>query len=584
MVKANLIEYVVIVAYLAFMLITGVAFRKFIHNFADYFRSGCRGTWWLVGASIFMFSFSAWTFTGAAGVAYLSGISVAVIFIANALGYLINCVWTAPLFRQMRAITFPEVIRERFNTSTQQLYVWLGVVPGIFMAGLTLWGVAVFASAVFGFNIQAVIFVLGLVVLVYSTIGGSWSVMATDFLQALILMPLAVLVCFLSLKSIGGFDGLLVEIERQNLPDLLSFVDSRPDSQFTSGWIAAMFVFVILSYNSLGSALKYFSCKDGREARKAAGLAAGLMLLGSLLWFLPPIVAKLQFSESVEALKAQGIKNPAEASYAVISLLLLPKGLAGLIVVAMFSATMSSLDSQLNQFAAILTQDIYKPFVRPKASHREMFLVGQLASLGTGLLIIGAALYLSLREGQGLFDYMMKFGSLLGTPMIVPMFLVLFIRKAPVWSGVISICCAFGVSFLGWRGEWSYQASVFSIVAAGTLSFLLTLPFWRASSTTYQEKVEAFYRKMHTPVDFEKEVGQANDESQLRIVGFVSLSIGVFISLLALLPNPVEGRLQILFVSLCVIGFGGAMLTIAYRRKKRKEGRDGARSPEGVSR
>jgi len=132
--NTNQIEYLVIAAYLLFMIVTGVAFRRYISNFSDFFRSGCRGTWWLVGGSVFMASFSAWTFTGAAGVAYASGISVAVIFLANALGYFLNFALTAPLFRQMRATTFPEVITQRFDAATQQFYIWIGVVPGILMA------------------------------------------------------------------------------------------------------------------------------------------------------------------------------------------------------------------------------------------------------------------------------------------------------------------------------------------------------------------------------------------------------------------------------------------------------------------
>lgn len=341
-----------------------------------------------------------------------------------------------------------------------------------------------------------------------------------------------------------------------------------------------MFVFVILSYNSLGSSLKYFSCKDGKAAKKAAGLAAILMLLGSLLWFIPPIVAKLQFSGAVEALKDNGINNPSEASYAVISLLLLPKGLAGLIVVAMFSATMSSLDSQLNQFAAILTQDVYKPFFRKKASNREMFLVGQIASMGTGVLIILAALYLSSREGEGLFDNMLTFGSLLGTPMLVPMFLVLFIKKAPPWSAVFSICCAFVVSYTGWKMGWSYQTNVFSIAATGSISFFLTLPFWKYSKDEYKEKVQKFYTKMHTPVDFEKEVGQAIDDIQLKILGFVSFSIGIFLAFLTLIPNPIEGRLQILFISICVTVFGSIMLIVAKHKKAKQEELDADPNPK----
>ncbi|MFB3895243.1 MAG: hypothetical protein ACE14V_02960 [bacterium] len=565
--KTHVVEYLVVFFYFMFMIITGIVFRRFNQNFNDYFRSGCRGTWWLVGASIFMASFTAWTFTGAAGVAYESGISVAIIFIANGLGYLLNYLCTAARFRQLRAITGPEIIKNRFDTTTQQFYIWVGIIPGILMSSLTLWGTAVFTAAIFGFNLSILIVILGLVVLIYSTLGGIWSVMATDFLQALILMPMTILVAYLSLQSIGGWSHLVAEVHRQQLPDLLHFIDTRNGSMFTPGYMIAMVCFVLISYNSLGSSVKYFACKDGREAKKAAALASLLMFMGVVLWFIPPMVAKLQFAGLVDT---QHISKPADAAYAVISMQLLANGLSGMIVVAMFAATMSSLSPQLNQYAAIITQDIYRPFIRKTATEKEIFIVGQIASIFVGILIILSALYLSRTQGKGLFEYMMKFGSLFGTPMLIPMFISLFIRRTPVWSAIFSICCSAIVSFCGWKFAWSYERTVFTILIIGSISYLLTIPFWKYAKSEYQNKVRRFYQGMNTPVDFEQEVGQANDPSQLKLVGYVSLAIGLFVALLLLVPNPLGGRLQILFVSGCISLFGMSMIYTGKRRERKQ--------------
>ena len=571
--KTNLIEFLVIGCYFVFMILTGILFRRMNTNFGDYFRSGCRGTWWLVGASVFMASFTAWTFTGAAGVAYEAGLAVAVIFLSNALGYVLNWVLTASWFRQMRATTGPEIIHERFDTPTQQFYVWFGLLPGILMQSLTLWGVALFASSIFGMNLQLIIIILGLVVMIYSTLGGSWSVMATDFLQAVILVPMTILVAWLSLHAIGGVSGLMQEIQNQKMDRMLSLIDPRPGTQFSLGWALAMLMFVIWSYNSAGSAVKYFSCKHGNEAKKAALLAAILMFLGAFLWFIPPIVARLKFTDVVAAQAAAAnitdAAKMAEVSYAAIAMKLLPNGLTGMIVVAMFAATMSSLSPALNQSAAIITQDVYKPFIRPKANDREMFLIGQGFSLLLGLLYIVAALYFSRQKGSGLFDYMLKFGSLLGTPTVVPMFLMLFIRKTPAWSALVSIGVSLVFSTLAYFLKWRYEWTVFSILIAGTLAFLATMPFWEATSQEYKNRVLAFYKRMHTPVDFEKEVGKPNDPGQLKLVGYVSASIGVFVSLLLVVPNPLAGRFQILFVAGFIFIFGGSMVLAGKIMEKR---------------
>lgn len=564
--RAGAIEYVVIGAYFVFMLVTGFLFRRLNNRFVDYFRSGNQASWWLVGVSVFMASFTAWTFTGAVGVAYKAGITVAIIFLANTIGYLVNWALTAKWFRQMRATTFPEVAAARFNVTTQQFYVFLGLIPGLLTAALTLWGVALFASSVFGFDLVTLIVVLGVIVLVYSTTGGVWAVMATDFLQALILIPMTILVAYLSLQSIGGYGEMLKEIDAAGLSNMTKLIDTTGATQYDWYFAMAMIFFVIVTYSSMSASVKFFACKTGHDARKAAGLAALLTLGGTVLWFIPPIVARLQFADLVQSVP---ISKPEEAAYAVISMRLLPNGLTGLIVVAMFSATMSSLSTNLNWVAAIITQDVYTPLRRREISDREMFLVGQISSLIIGIAIVSITVYMSQKEGKGLFDYMLLFGSLFGTPMIVPMFLALFVRKTPAWAAIVSVCCGLVFSILAPKLQFSYAATVFSIAGAATAGYLATMLFYKNSSPEYKERVRRFYEKMETPVDFEKEVGVSNDAGQLRRIGLMGLLLGLFMLLLLFVPNPLSGRLNILCLAGSIALFGGLMLYAARRNDQK---------------
>ena len=99
--------YIVIGAYLAFLLGMGVAQRKLNRNVSDYFRNGCQGTWWLVGSSVLMSGISCYTFTGAAGVAFESGWSVTIIFVGGAACYLVHYLFLAPWFRQLTCDNSP---------------------------------------------------------------------------------------------------------------------------------------------------------------------------------------------------------------------------------------------------------------------------------------------------------------------------------------------------------------------------------------------------------------------------------------------------------------------------------------------
>src|SRR5215218_7932406 len=98
-------DYVIIGFYLVFMLAIGLVFRRMSKNTSDYFRAGGAMPWWLTGASAWIFSFSAWTFTGAAGKVYEAGTLVLVVFYSSVVALIVVIFFTSVRFRRMRVIT-----------------------------------------------------------------------------------------------------------------------------------------------------------------------------------------------------------------------------------------------------------------------------------------------------------------------------------------------------------------------------------------------------------------------------------------------------------------------------------------------
>src|SRR3954454_8884507 len=198
------IDIGVIVFYFVFMTLMSWVFKRFIRNTSDYFRGGGEMLWWMAGAGAFMVSFSAFTFTGNAGKAYSDGPVVLVIFVGNALGFLINYFWFAPVSRQTRAVTAMQVVRVRFGRINEQFFTWLQIPVGTLYAGLWLMGLCVFVSAGFGWNLDATIIATGAVVVFMALVGASWSVMAGDFGQMLILIRSTIVAAVLALMKVGG--------------------------------------------------------------------------------------------------------------------------------------------------------------------------------------------------------------------------------------------------------------------------------------------------------------------------------------------------------------------------------------------
>lgn len=569
------IEYLVIIGYLILIVTVGFVFKKFSTNTKDYFIGGAKGSWWLVGSSAFMSAFSAWTFTGAAGVAFEAGFSVMIIFLGNAFGFFLNYLFLGPWLRQMRVTTFPEAIAGRFGEVTRNFYAIYEVPIRILYSAMALYGLGIFCSAVFGYSIYHVIMVCGVVVLFYSATGGRWAVMATDFLQGLILVPLTLIIAWLCISKLGGIDGMFEQIEIQGLSEKFSMINSAElfAGAYTWGWASAMVTKGFLVFNSMYAGPRYFSVKDGKEARKAAIFASVLFLIGGLVWFLPPITARLLFPEQVMGL---AISKPAEAAYAIASLNVLPVGLIGLIVVAILTATMSSMDTGLNTNVAIMIKDMYPKLVRrfkwtPKPE-KVLLSYGRLLTWIMGILVIFLALYLAQQNGKGIFEVMLDIGALLLTPIQIPLMWGLFVKRTPWWAALLSISLALAVSTMAFinvplstfgfaeDATWTFQVKFFGVFIAGSLGFMLSIPFAPAIGTPHREKVDAFIKNMKTPIDFETEIGEGNDLAQLKVIGRFGVAIALFIAAMLIIPNPLGGRLAIAFLALIIGGVSMLML------------------------
>ena len=102
---ANLLDLVIIAVYMLAMLGVGFVFMRFNKGASDYFKGGNRIPWLVAGLSCFMSGFSAWTFTGAAGIAYRDGIVVVLLYIGNALCFLLGYFVFAQRWRRSRIAT-----------------------------------------------------------------------------------------------------------------------------------------------------------------------------------------------------------------------------------------------------------------------------------------------------------------------------------------------------------------------------------------------------------------------------------------------------------------------------------------------
>ena len=595
-------DYIVVGFYLLFMFFLGPIYKNFSKNSSDFFRGGGSMLWWVVGSSAFMTTFTAWAFTGGAAKAYETGTFFLVLFVCNLVALLFCYFFVVAKYRQMRIITVMEGVRKRFGKPSEQILTWLLILTRIFFGGASLYTVAVFMASVFDLPMALLIVILGLTITMMTVFGGSWSATAGDFVQMIVVGITTITVGILTLVKIGGVGAFLDSIPKQHL-DWTQF--ERPG--IIAAFIITLGINQLIQMNSLiEGAARFIFVKNAKDAKKAILMQFAGMLVLSFIWIVPPMAAALWHPDL--ASEYPKLNNPSEAAYVAMAIDLLPAGLFGLLVCAIFAATVTSLNSQLNIVGGSFVRNIYIQDIRQNASEKEQVLVGRVFMFIYGLFWIILGLGFQQVKGLELFDLSLLMAASLGLPMAAPLFLGIFFKKTPPWTGWSTMLAGFIpavilgllfqsdqiVQFLWHNPEMSsegliqmlcgkvdlnsrevgdmkiiFTTGVVTAVCCGW--FFLTKFFYREDKTEYISQVESFFTDMKTPIypdEYDTQVNK-NESRQYSVLGNLCLVYGIFITLLILIPNEMNGRIIILCCGLIVsmIGMLLRYLSIKSSRK-----------------
>ena len=552
--SANRLDYFVVGCYTALMVLVGIYVVKFNRGAAEYFRGGNRIPWLVAGLSSFMAGFSAWTFTGAAGVAYRAGIAVIGLYIGNALSFLLGYFVFASRWRRSRITTVMEYLSARFNQTTRQTFSWTTVIVQLFMSASILYGLSLFVSSACGFPVMWTVVGAGAIILFYCVIGGLWAVVMTDFVQASILMPFCLVLVILSLARVGGIGGLI-----HSLPPQMKTIHLT--GEFGWIYILSWTVMVSFGYNTSAMAQRYFSVDNERSARKVALLCCGLFFVGAFLWFIPPMAVRVIYPDLHTVWP--GLANVSEAAYAVASLTLLPHGLVGIMLAAMFSSTMANLSATFNLKSAILTKDIYQTLFRKNAGEQELLVVGWMATfLVGGFTVLIAALMAS--TGQSVFSVMLTFNTLISLAYGPPALLGLVLRRTPPWSGLASFAVGLVLGILGaFVFSWGLIEQVAIIIPASFAVFFLSRALDRGDNP---ERARLF-EDLNTPVNVKEELKESPDLTA-QVFRFLSRAIAAIggLSLLLLFATPARDRFTVLWFAGITLAISWSLRSIRGRR------------------
>ncbi|HMB93973.1 MAG TPA: hypothetical protein VKP65_24195, partial [Rhodothermales bacterium] len=602
------LDYIVVLVYMLMVAGVGLYVSRYNKKTSDYFKGGGHIPWGLSAISLFVSGFSAFMFVGAAGFTYKNGGAALILFSLACPAYLFGYFVYGRLWRRTRIDTPMEFLGRRYSPGTTYFYTILSVIPNVLILGIMIYTLCIFVSSALGFSsldfmiagqavtgFQLTLLVTGVVMVFYTMLGGLWAVMVTDALQFVILflitlVMLPVAYYFLGDGSItGGVTRLVTEAPE-------GYFDFALKDQPTIFWLA-YFTNIVLGYNvNWHIAQRYYSVPDERDTKKMAAWCAALGIILPLMWITPVMASKVLFPDLASMWPE--LADPSEAAFVTLALTVLPHGLVGIMVAAIFAATMSSADSTFNWMAAVVTKDVYVPISHRLGGHvpseRVQLFVGKSSVAVMGIIAIWVAL--NMERFGGAFDVYLRANSLYSPSMFIPVMLGLVYTRTPWWSGMVAfgggVLAVLGVSIIAnlsqgmpvdsFGGIFTnielqvlgidmgrYELNTLTGILASTLCFFGSALFNKRSGA-FAERITSLEHDLHTPAFAQGVKLDLRGLQSYRLAGRLSVLIGGMLLLMAI-PTFGEGGGLNLIAGLLAIGLGAAVVVWAGRYEKRHQ-------------
>jgi len=354
------LDYAVMAIYGAVVLGIGIWANRRQKNAEDYFLGGRKMRWWAVGISLVATSFSSASLIGGTGVGYAIGVDWIQLQIGDLVALLIVMAFFLPYFAAQPITTAYEWLERRFGRRARVLGSVLFLAQTAVRASFLVYGPALALQAVLGWSIEMSIVVSATAAILYSACGGIAAVVWTDCIQfGVILVAVIATLGVVAGDVPGGARAILDYADEHGRLNAVT-VEFNPKSNFNL--VGALVPYMVLALSLFGTGQqavqRFLSCPDLRSARKAAltGWFAGSLALGICLLLgvaihawenLAPAGAAFEIDKGDKVLPAFLVQR-------------MPAGLAGLMLSAIFAASMSSLDSAVHSMSTSFMVDIVR--------------------------------------------------------------------------------------------------------------------------------------------------------------------------------------------------------------------------------
>ncbi len=463
----NLLDWSIIIAYVVGMVGLSIAIGRGQKNHEDYYLAGrsfgalpialstmatqC-STNSLLGAPAFV------AFSVGGGLVWLQ-YELAVPFAMIGLMVVI-----LPIFRRLNLVSLYEYLELRFGLATRTVLSIVFQFLRAFSTGVTVYGISLVLMVCLDIPFWGAVLLLGGVTVIYDVLGGMKAVILSDIIQLIVIVSAVIIAIIIAVSLLGGVSNTMAHFDRDRLQALDFYHHGFGDGKDFSFWPMLIGgVFLYLSYYGCDQtqAQRELSTRNLRDMKYALFLGGLLrfplvlaycilgICIGAYAMSHPEFITSLPTNE----MDVGGVIHSEPNYNLAVPLFVLshfPHGIIGLIMVGLFAAAMSSLDSTLNSLSAVTMRDLVQRFMFKDLKIKQEIITAKIITVFWGVICLTFAFYVG-DISDSIIISINKIGSLINGPLLAVFLLGMLTRRTNDLGAVSGFIVGFIANLLLWK-------------------------------------------------------------------------------------------------------------------------------------
>lgn len=434
-----------------------------------YFLAGRSLTGVFIAGSLLLTNLSTEQLVGLNAASFNDGLSVMCWEVIAGVSLVILALVFLPRYLKSGIATIPQFLEERYGALVRAMTAMIFIVaymlillPFVLFLGANGLNGMLQLDARFGLSEIQTIWILIASIAglggAYAIFGGLRAIAVSDTFNGAGLLIGGLMITFFSLSVIagdeGGFSGAFAKIHEADSDAFVSLGTANEDTHWPTLFTGVLLLNFFYWCTNQQIIQRTFGAKNLAEGQKGVLLAAFFKILAPLILVLPGIAAAYLVIDAADSQMVEAVGQDSDGNwvssraYGALVARVLPEWLLGFFAAVVVGSILSTFNSVLNSAATLFSLDVYKKYISPDATTKQVVRSGQMCSLVIGILaIIAAPLIFYGRDG--VFGFFQTLNGVYFIPLLAVIMVGMFNRHVDGRSAVITLLSGLGLMVAG---------------------------------------------------------------------------------------------------------------------------------------